>query len=246
LFTEEVTMAVNNFEKSRVAQGTLRQGANEVNAASGNTRQSSSLSRDDVRDGFADEIATGREDVREGRGKLRESEREGVAGNNTGANDTTADTTSSRDRRRRRVLSAGTLAGDRVRNTAGDDLGKIEEIMIDLPTGKVAYVVLSFGGFLGIGDKLFAVPWRALRIDEGEHQFVLDIDKRTLENAPGFDKNNWPDMADPAFADMIHAHYGTTPYWEHDITDAGDYVGDDRQPNRSEEYDPTVGYKQRS
>jgi sporulation protein YlmC with PRC-barrel domain len=170
--------------------------------------------------------------------------RAGVAGNNTGAEDTFEDATLSRSRRRRRVLSAGTLAGDRVRNAAGEDLGKIEEIMVDLPTGRVAYVVLSFGGFLGIGDKLFAVPWQALRIDEEEHEFILDVDKKTLESAPGFDKDNWPDMADPAFADSIHRHYGSTPYWEHDVTDAGDYVGDNRQPNRSEEFEPTAAYRQ--
>jgi hypothetical protein len=166
------------------------------------------------------------------------------AGKNTGANDTTTDVTATtQDRRRRRVLTAGTLVGDRVRNPASEDLGKIEEIMIDLPTGKVAYAVLSFGGFLGIGDKLFAVPWSALTVDEGEHQFVIDIAKSVLENAPGFDRNNWPDMADPSFESMIHGHYGKTPYWEHDITDAGNYVGDDRQTNRSIEYEPTAGYR---
>jgi hypothetical protein len=140
-------------------------------------------------------------------------------------------------------LTASTLTGDRVRNGAGEDLGKIENIMIDLPSGRVAYAVLSFGGFLGLGDKLFAVPWNAMRIDEGEHEFVLDVDRKTLENAPGFDKNNWPDMADPAFGNNVYAHYGKTPYWVHDVTDAGDYVGDDAQRNRSMEYEPTVGYK---
>lgn len=236
-------MAINNFEQSRVAQGTLQD--TNAGTARPEVKQSSSYSRDDVRDGYAEEPVTNREDVRESYGKLRETEKEGVAGNNTGANDTTQDTTSSRDRRRRRVLSAGTLAGDRVRNAAGDDLGKVEEVMIDLASGRVAYLVLSFGGFLGIGDKLFAIPWDAVRIDEGEHEFILDVDKHTLENAPGFDKDNWPDMADPVFGASVHQHYGRTPYWEHDVTDAGDYVGDERGSNRSMEYEPTVGYKNR-
>jgi len=166
------------------------------------------------------------------------------AGTNTAQNDTTEDTTKyTVERRRRRVLSASTLTGDRVRNSAGEDLGKIEHIMIDIPSGRVAYAVLSFGGFIGIGDKFFAVPWNAFRIDEGEHEFVLDVDRKTLENAPGFDKNAWPDMADPTFAATVHGHYGRAPYWEHDITDAGDYVGDNRQTNRSIEYEPTVGYR---
>jgi sporulation protein YlmC with PRC-barrel domain len=166
------------------------------------------------------------------------------AGTNTAQNDTTQDATKlTVNRKRRRVLSASTLTGDRVRNSAGEDLGKVEQIMIDIPSGRVAYAVVSFGGFLGIGDKLFAVPWNALRIDEGEHEFVLNIDRKTLENAPGFNKDSWPDMADPTFGVAIHQHYGSTPYWEHDVTDAGDYVGDERQTNRSMEYEPTVGYK---
>jgi len=114
----------------------------------------------------------------------------------------------------RRVLSAGTLTGDRVRNSAGEDLGKIEEIMIDVQTGRVAYAVLSFGGFLGIGDKLFAVPWQALTLNEADHEFILNVDKATLENAPGFDKDNWPDMADPNWASQVYSHYGYKPYWE--------------------------------
>jgi len=166
------------------------------------------------------------------------------AGSNTHENDRTEDATKySVDRRRRRVLAASTLKGDRVRNTAGEHLGSIDEIMIDLSSGRVAYAVLSFGGFLGIGDKLFAVPWQALRIDEGEHEFVLDVSRESLEKAPGFDKSNWPDMADSEFGTRIYQHYGKTPYWVHDVTDAGDYVGDERQTNRSAEYEPTVGYR---
>src|SRR5262245_56820592 len=84
----------------------------------------------------------------------------------------TVDTVGDFDNKRyRRVMSAGTLTVDGVRNAAGDDLGKIEEIMIDIPSGRVAYAVLSFGGFLGMGNKLFAVPWNALTVDEVEHQF---------------------------------------------------------------------------
>ncbi len=114
----------------------------------------------------------------------------------------------------RRVLSASTLAGDNVVNGAGQDLGKIDEIMVDIPSGRVAYAVLSFGGVLGIGSKLFAVPWSALVLDEDEKRFVLNADSKTLENAPGFDKSNWPDMADTAWASQIFQYYGATPYWD--------------------------------
>src|SRR5262249_3666671 len=95
----------------------------------------------------------------------------------------------------RRVLSASTLTGDAVVNSAEEDLGKIHDLMIDLPTGKIAYAVLSFGGVLGIADKLFAVPWNALTVDQQNRRFMLDVSKDTLERAPGFPKDHWPDMS---------------------------------------------------
>jgi len=116
--------------------------------------------------------------------------------------------------RYRRVLSASTLEGDTVRNPQGEDLGKVDEIMVDIPSGKVAYAVLSFGGVLGIGGKLFAVPWSALTVDEDEKCLILNVDKRTLETASGFDKDNWPDMADRTWGTEIYRHYGQPPYWE--------------------------------
>lgn len=112
------------------------------------------------------------------------------------------------------VLSATTLIGDRVMNRTGEDLGKIEELMIDLERGRVAYAVLSFGGFLGMGDKLFAIPFQALRLDKDENSFMLDVDKEKLKNAPGFDKNNWPSTADRSWGTQIHSFYGQRPYWE--------------------------------
>jgi sporulation protein YlmC with PRC-barrel domain len=127
---------------------------------------------------------------------------------------TVATTPEESGRRYRRVLSAKTLAGDSVRNSAGEDLGKIEELMIDVQTGRVAYAVLSFGGFLGMGSKLFAIPWEALTLNEEDHQFILNVDKQRLENAPGFDKDNWPDMAEPKFGDEVFGYYGYKPYWD--------------------------------
>src|SRR5271165_2265930 len=85
------------------------------------------------------------------------------------------------------VLAADTLTGDKVVNHQKEDLGKIEHLMIDLTTGRVAYAVLSFGGFLGMGDKLFAIPWSALSVDTVEKQFILNVEKALLERAPGFD-----------------------------------------------------------
>jgi len=116
--------------------------------------------------------------------------------------------------RQPKVLSASTISSDRVKNAAGDDLGKIEDVMIDVDSGRIAYAVLSFGGFMKVGNKLFAVPWQALRLDAVNKQFILNVDKSVLEKAPGFDKDNWPDMADPTFGNNIYQHYGYKPYWE--------------------------------
>ncbi len=111
-------------------------------------------------------------------------------------------------------MGATTLAGDSVRNTADEDLGKIKELMIDIPSGRIAYAVLSFGGILNMGNKLFAVPWSVLTLDEDEKEFILDIPKERLENAPGFDKDNWPDMADESWASQVNDYYGAEPYWD--------------------------------
>ena len=109
------------------------------------------------------------------------------------------------------LMGAETLVGNDVFNKASEDVGDIKEIMIDMRSGRVSYAVLSFGGFMGVGEKLFAVPWNALKLDTVNKRFELDVSKDRLEGAPGFDKNKWPDMADPAWIAGIHAYYGTNP-----------------------------------
>ena len=111
-----------------------------------------------------------------------------------------------------RLMGADTLIGNDVYNHKDEDLGDIKEIMLDVATGKIAYAVLSFGGFLTLGEKLFAVPWSALTLDTEEKRFVLNVDKERLENAPGFDKDSWPNMADASWAKEIHSYYGTKSY----------------------------------
>ena len=112
------------------------------------------------------------------------------------------------------TLSASTIIGDPVVNEYGEDLGKIEELMIDLDHGRVAYAVLSFGGLFGVGGKLFAVPLEAMRVDPENHRFVLDIERERLEQAPGFDKDDWPDPADLEYRRAVFVYYGHDPYWE--------------------------------
>ena len=120
-----------------------------------------------------------------------------------------------------RVLSATTITGDKVINTAGEQLGTIKELMIDLDGGLIAYAVLSFGGILGMGDKLFAIPWEAFSIDTDNHTFILNVDKEVLENAPGFDKDNWPDNAkyEAGWLLGVYEYYGYSPYWMPDEED---------------------------
>jgi sporulation protein YlmC with PRC-barrel domain len=118
------------------------------------------------------------------------------------------------------IMDAETLCGDKVVNAAGEALGKIEAIMLDVESGRIAYAVLSFGGFLGMGAKLFALPWAALTLDAAEKRFVLDASKEKLENAEGFDKDHWPTMADPEWASRLHSYYNVSPYWRSEYTGA--------------------------
>jgi sporulation protein YlmC with PRC-barrel domain len=107
-----------------------------------------------------------------------------------------------------RLMGAETLIGNDVCNKEGVELGEIKEIMLDVASGRVSYAVLSFGGFLGMGEKLFAVPWGALHLDTGNRRFVLDVAKDQLKDAPGFDRNHWPDMADATWVKSISDFYG--------------------------------------
>lgn len=107
------------------------------------------------------------------------------------------------------LLGADTLIGENVRNAQDEHLGDIKEIMLDVPNGKIAYAVLSFGGVFSIGEKLFAVPWNALKLDTVNKCFILNVAKERFEKAPGFDSNNWPNMADQSWIDSVHSYYST-------------------------------------
>jgi len=113
------------------------------------------------------------------------------------------------------VLSAANLIGNKIVSPAGEELGNLKDLMIDLDEGQVNYAVLSFGGFLGLGDKLFAIPWDALTINPENNTFILDMNKDQLKDAPGFDKDHWPDEAQYQAGWLldIYDYYGYTPYW---------------------------------
>lgn len=105
------------------------------------------------------------------------------------------------------LMGANTLVGNDVYNRQGDDLGDIKEIMLDMRDGRVAYAVLAFTAFFSTGAKLFAVPWSALTLDTSNKRFVLDVQKDRLNDAPGFDRNIWPDMADQTWQDEVEGYY---------------------------------------
>ena len=110
-------------------------------------------------------------------------------------------------------MGTDTFIGDNIYNHKDEELGDIKEIMLDVNNGRIAYAVLSVGGFLGIiANKLFTVPWSALKLDTANKQFLLNIEKARLETAPGFNKDDWPDMADPTWQKTITSYYGTKPY----------------------------------
>lgn len=115
-----------------------------------------------------------------------------------------------------KLLKASTIDGLKVINRSREDIGKLKDLMIDWQNGSIAYAVISFGGFLGIGDKYFAVPLESFRFEheDGTDYAVLDVSKEQLENAPGFDKDVWPQHADYTFIDSVHSHYGYGVYSE--------------------------------
>src|SRR5262249_25497700 len=123
-----------------------------------------------------------------------------------------------------RVISTSMVEGTPVCNAQGERLGTIEDIMIDKLTGQVRYAVLGFGGLLGMGSKLFPVPWRALDYNKNWEAFVIDIDKERLENAPGFDPDNPPDMGDESWGRNVYDYYGYSKYWNEDDRASGSAI----------------------
>jgi sporulation protein YlmC with PRC-barrel domain len=113
------------------------------------------------------------------------------------------------------IQKASKVLGGKVENPRGEDLGKIEDLVVDPSSGTIEYAVLSFGGFLGVGDKYFALPWNMIKTSDPvdskkDYRFVLDVDKAKLEKAPGFPKSNWPDIYSPSWSQEIDKYYGST------------------------------------
>ncbi len=111
-------------------------------------------------------------------------------------------------------VKASNFIGTNVVGPQNESLGDVKEVVIDPETGKVVYAVVSFGGFLGMGEKLFAIPFGAFKYNVSENEYVLDVSKEKLQHAPGFDSAHWPSMADENWNREVHKYYTRQPYWE--------------------------------
>lgn len=111
------------------------------------------------------------------------------------------------------VLSSSTITGTNVYNSRDEKLGDIKDIMIDTSTGTISYGVLSVSDGL-FSNKYFAVPFEAMQFDTVKERIIIDVSEDWLDNAPGFDKNNWPNTADNSFVSDVHSYYKTKPFHE--------------------------------
>lgn len=133
-----------------------------------------------------------------------------------------------------RYQKATDMMGKVVKNASDENLGKIEDIVVDANSGRILYGVLSFGGFMGMGDKLFAIPWESLDLPDHAKSFVLNVSKERLKSAEGFDKRNWPNFADEAWATKTHKYYEQTPYWQ--ASDANRTTDANSRPNNRDRW----------
>src|SRR5713226_1022974 len=122
------------------------------------------------------------------------------------------------------ILSMNILTGHKVQNAAGEDLGKIDDLVLDDHTGRVLYAILSFGGFLGMGNRLVAIPWKRLRLKGNQKTFILNIDKETLQHAPSFDKEHWPDMSLPEWRERTETYFAYNPAEEPQVAEGVEFI----------------------
>jgi hypothetical protein len=112
------------------------------------------------------------------------------------------------------LISSDKVEGTAVYNREGEKLGSINSVMIDKVSGQVAYAVMSFGGFLGMGDRYHPLPWHVLTYDTGQGGYVVDLDPTMLEGAPTYGTSDTPDWSDRGWGQQLHDYYGARPYWE--------------------------------
>jgi hypothetical protein len=124
---------------------------------------------------------------------------------------TTADGTAIEETNR--LIASDKVEGTFVYNLKDEHIGTVHNFMVDKSTGRVAYAVMSFGGFLGIGKSFHPLPWRVLKYDTSRGGFVVDLDRSRLEKAPSYASDDTPNWSDQAYGNRIDAFYGMSPYW---------------------------------
>lgn len=111
------------------------------------------------------------------------------------------------------VISAGKVQGTNVYNTDGDAIGEIYDVMLDKRSGKIAYAIMSFGGFLGIGQRYHPLPWATLKYDTRQGGYVVGVTIDQLKDAPTYGEDETPLWGDRVYEERLHSHYRTEPYW---------------------------------
>ena len=107
-----------------------------------------------------------------------------------------------------RILTASSIIGDPIENTQGEHLGNIKDIMLDIRQGNISYIVMEHAGILGFNEKLFAIPFRNLKLDQVNQRFILNANKEQFENAPGFDKHHWPSTNSHEYFQGVGSYWG--------------------------------------
>ena len=115
------------------------------------------------------------------------------------------------------LIAAEKVNGTDIYNMNGEHLGTVDDIMIDKISGKAIYAVMSFGGFLGIGERYHPLPWQVLHYDPSKGGYIVGLSRQQLEGAPTFARNEEPDFDDPVWGTKVHRHYGVTPWWPQPI-----------------------------
>jgi sporulation protein YlmC with PRC-barrel domain len=113
-----------------------------------------------------------------------------------------------------RLIAADQVQGTTIYNPNGDNLGSVEDVMIDKVSGKIAYAVVGFGGFLGIGNRHYPLPWEKLSYDPAMGGYVVDLDRSVLEGAPSYADNDAVAWNDRAWDEQVYDYYGARPYWD--------------------------------
>jgi hypothetical protein len=112
-----------------------------------------------------------------------------------------------------RLIASDKVEGTAVYNRQDEHLGAVHNFMVDKSTGRVAYAVMSFGGFLGMGKSYHPLPWRVLNYDTQRGGFVVDLDRSRLEKAPTYTADNMPNWSDRTYGNRVDEYYGMSPYW---------------------------------